>query len=55
MRSHHPQYLELPIPVHADEHGRSAHQAGHRHWLLIVGLILLAMLLIGVSVTGGGR
>jgi hypothetical protein len=27
----------------------------HRHWLLIVGLILLAILLIGVTVTGGGR
>jgi hypothetical protein len=55
MRTHHPQYLELPIPVHVNEPGRSAHQARHRHWLLIVGLILLAILLIGVTVTGGGR
>jgi hypothetical protein len=47
--------LELPLPVHADEPGENAHRVRHRHWLLIVGLILLAMLLIGVTVTGGGR
>lgn len=55
MRSHHPQYLELPLPVHADEPGRGAPHTRHRHWLLIVGLILLAILLIGVTVTGGSR
>jgi hypothetical protein len=55
MRSHHPQYLELPMPVHADESWGSARRMRHRHWLLIVGLILLAILLIGVTVTGGGR
>jgi hypothetical protein len=55
MRYHHPQYLELPLPVHADEPGESARRVRHRHWLLIVGLILLAILLVGVTVTGGGR
>jgi hypothetical protein len=57
MRYHHPHYLELPLPIHADEAGRHAHPARHRHrhWLLIAGLILLAILLIGVTVTGGGR
>ena len=55
MRYHHPQYLELPLPVHEDEPGESAHRVRHRHWLLIVGLILLALLLVGVTVTGGGR
>jgi hypothetical protein len=55
MRHHHPHYLELPLPIHADEAGRRAHPARHRHWLLIAGLILLAILLIGVTVTGGGR
>lgn len=55
MRYHHPQYLELPIPVHVDEEGKSVHRVRHRHWLLIAGLILLAILLIGVTVTGGGR
>jgi hypothetical protein len=55
MRYRHPQYLELPLPVHADEPGESAHRVRHRHWLLIVGLILLAILLVGVAVTGGGR
>ncbi len=55
MRFHHPPYLELPLPVHGDEAGRNAHHARHRHWLLIVGLIFLAVLLIGVTVTGGDR
>jgi len=49
MRSHHPDIWDLPLPVHAVERERS----GHRHWLLIIGLILLAMFLIGVTVTGG--
>jgi hypothetical protein len=51
MRYHHPQYLELPLPFHADEPGGPARRG--RHWLLIVGLILLAIFLIGVTVTGG--
>ena len=55
MRYHHPQYLELPVPVHVDDPGGHAHRRLHRHWLLIVGLVLLAMFLIGVAVTGGGR
>jgi hypothetical protein len=55
VRPHHPQYLELPLPAHADEPGRDARRERHRHWLLIAGLILLAILLIGVTVTGGGR
>jgi hypothetical protein len=55
MRYHHPQYLELPLPFHADEPGKHAHRGRHRHWLLVIGLILLAILLIGVTVTGGGR
>jgi hypothetical protein len=55
MRYHHPQYLDLPLPFHADEPRRDTRHARHRHWLLIVGLILLAILLIGVTVTGGGR
>ena len=54
MRFHHPYYMELPIPAHADRPERTAHRARHRHWLLIFGLILLAILLIGVTVTGGG-
>jgi len=53
MRHHHPQYLELPLPARADEPARSGHPAWHRHWLLIAGLILLAIFLIGVTVTGG--
>ncbi len=52
MRRHHPQYLELPFPTHFEAH---ASLGGRKHWLLIVGLILLAILLIGVTVTGGGR
>lgn len=55
MRFHHPHYLDLPIPVHAGEPERHGHRAGHRHWLLIVGLILLTIFLIGVTVTGGVR
>jgi hypothetical protein len=54
MRVHHPQYLELPLPVHTNEPG-PAHHARHRHRLLIVGLIVLAIFLIGVTVTGGNR
>ena len=54
MRYHHPQYLELPLPIHVDETGGSVHRA-RRHWLLIVALVLLAMFLIGVTMTGGGR
>jgi hypothetical protein len=53
MRYHHPNYLNLPLPVHADEPERNGYRAGHRHWLLIIGLILLAIFLIGVTVTGG--
>ena len=53
MRHHHPQYVDLPVPVHADEPERSGHRAGHRLWLLMIGLILLAIFLIGVTVTGG--
>ena len=52
MRYHHPHYLELPLPVHANESGARTRR---RHWLLIVGLVLLAVFLIGVAVTGGGR
>jgi len=55
MRYHHPQYLELPFPVHGAESGEHARRGSHRHWLLIIGLILLAIFLIGVTVTGGGR
>jgi len=55
MRHHHPQYLDLPLPAHVDEPGRSMRHLSHRHWLLIAGLILLAILLVGVTVTGGGR
>jgi len=52
MRVHHPHYLELPLPVHADASGTGTRR---RHWLLIIGLVLLAVFLIGVAVTGGGR
>lgn len=53
MRSHHPDIWNLPLPVHADRLERSGDRAGRRHWLLIIGLILLAIFLIGVTVTGG--
>lgn len=53
MRHHHPHYLDLPLPVHADEPEKGGHRGGHQHWLLITGLILLAIFLIGVTVTGG--
>lgn len=55
MRYHHPQYLELPVPVHVDGPGERAHRMRRRHWLLIAGLILLAIFLIGVTMTGEGR
>jgi hypothetical protein len=54
MPHRHPQYLELPLPVHTDGAVRRAVHA-RRHWLLIGALILLAILLIGVTMTGGSR
>jgi hypothetical protein len=53
LRHHQPRYLDLPLPVHADEPERRGPRTGHRHWLWIIGLILLAIFLIGVTVTGG--
>jgi hypothetical protein len=55
MRYHHSQYSDLPFPIRVDEPGRHAYGVRHGHWLLIVGLLLLAIFLIGVTVTGGGR
>lgn len=45
----HPHYLEIPwnIHWHADP------QAGHRHlWWLIAGLVVIALLGIGVRAAG---
>lgn len=53
MRHHHPHYFDLPVPVHGDEPEWSRDRRAGRHWLLIIGLILLAIFLIGVTVTGG--
>ena len=46
----HPHYLDIPWTVHweAGQPGR------HRHlWWLVAGLVLLALLLVGVGVTSG--
>lgn len=45
----HPRYLEIPWEVHWEQK-----EAGpHRHLLLTLILVLLAMFLIGVGVTSG--
>jgi hypothetical protein len=45
----HPRYLEIPWAMHWDEK-----EAGpHHHLLLVAVLVLLAMLFIGIGVTGG--
>ncbi len=50
----HPQYLEIPLHLHWEaEHGPACRR-WKRGWL-IIGLVLLAIFLIGVTVTGGGR
>lgn len=53
MRHHQPRYVDLPLPIHTDEPEWSRDRRGGRHRLLIIGLILLAIFLIGVAVTGG--
>lgn len=45
----HPHYLEIPWEVHWHE---EPHRK-HRHLWLIAGLVLLALLLIGVHAAGG--
>jgi len=50
----HPQYLEIPLHLHWEAVQSSACLRWRRGWL-IIGLVLLAILLIGVTVTGGGR
>jgi len=44
----HPRYLEMPWQIHWDEKEEEPH---HHHLLLTLILILVAMFLIGVSVT----
>ncbi len=53
MRFQYPNLWNLPLHIHVDEQERSGHRGGYRHWLLIIGLILLALFLNGVTVTGG--
>lgn len=46
----HPHYLDIPWDIHwqTEQHGR------HRHlWWLIGGLVLVALLLVGVRAVGG--
>ena len=50
----HPQYLEIPLHLHW-EAAHSPACSRWRHVWLIIGLVLLAIFLIGVTVTGGGR
>ena len=46
----HPHYLEIPWDIHwhTEPHGHH-----HRAWWLIGGLVLIALLLIGVRAAGG--
>ena len=46
----HPRYLEIPWEMHWDQKEAGTH---HHHLLLTLILILVAMFLIGVSVTSG--
>ncbi|MBI4401550.1 MAG: hypothetical protein HY581_07955 [Nitrospirae bacterium] len=52
---HRPQYLELPLPTHLDDSDAGSSQPSRGLWWMIVGLVLLALFLIGVGVTGGIR
>ncbi len=45
----HPRYLEIPWEMHWDQ----KEAVPHHHLLLTLILILVAMFLIGVSVTSG--
>jgi len=46
----HPRYLEIPWDVHWHQ----GETGPHRHlWPLLAVLVLLALFLIGVGVTGG--
>lgn len=45
----HPRYLEIPWQIHWDE----KEEEPHHHLLLTLILILVAMFLIGISVTSG--
>ena len=47
----HPHYVEIPWNIH----WRLEPQTRHRHlWRLIGGVVLIALLLIGVRAAGGG-
>lgn len=50
-----PHYLELPLPTHVDDPALASLRPPRRRWWLILSLVLLAVFLIGVGVTGGIR
>jgi hypothetical protein len=50
MMFRHPHYLDIPWDIH----WHTGSHARHRHlWWLIGGLVLIALLLIGVHAAGG--
>jgi hypothetical protein len=50
MMFRHPHYLDIPWEIH----WHTGPHARHRHvWWLIGGLVLIALLLIGVRAVGG--
>lgn len=50
-----PYHLDLTLAVHTDDAPGTLSSIHHQHWWLILLLALLAVLLIGVGITGGFR
>lgn len=50
-----PYHLDLDIMVHTEDAPEALSSMHRQHWWLIIVLVLLAVFLIGVGVTGGIR
>ena len=50
-----PYHLDLTLAVHTDDAPGTVRSMHRQHWWLILLLALLAVLLIGVGITGGFR